>query len=338
MSRRKAGVQQLGGCTKKKRNTFNTEWLTEFSVETPMPHMNECTRVQLKEIFEYRDTDDAIVCKICLKAEVDGNWSTRNKWGEWKIDYFKRHVNQKCHLDAVRKLRNQGCGSLLNFFRETPEDQNSRTEYVNQDGSNPEECKTLIENVLLAVQMNESMLSVQEIHDHVAKYAKIPANYRSIKHAFEFVECISAVVKSEVLSEIRESPFHTLIIDESTDITVSKMLIMYIKFRRTGGDLHKTVFAGIVKLAACNSAAIVDSIREFYNKNHLDMNRMVMFTSDGASVMLGKQNGVAAILPAVCEPSLHDMSSGKNKKTNSDLQRRDLTQLSVPRRLFQVRV
>ena len=31
-------------------------------------------------------------------------------------------------------------------------------------------------------------------------------------------------------------------------------------------------------------------------ENHLDQQNMMMFTSDGASVMLGKNNGVAAIL------------------------------------------
>ncbi|XP_015272828.1 PREDICTED: uncharacterized protein LOC107115600 [Gekko japonicus] len=300
MAKRKADDQQFSGFTKKKRNSFKSEWLTEFPIKTMMPHVSGRISVQLKEIFEYRETDDVVVCKICLEGEVDGNWSTGKKWDEWKIDYLKRHVNHKCHLDAVTKLQNQNQnrGLLQNFLKETPEDQtvNTRIEYTNEDKwSGSEEVKILIDNVLLAVKLNVSMLSVQEIHDHMAKYVKIPASWRSKNYAFEFIGCINSVVKSEILNDIRESPFHTLIIDGSTEITVSKMLIMYIKFRKTGGD-HKTVFAGIVKLAACNSAAIVDSIRKFYDENHLDMNRMVMFTSDGASVMLGKRNGVAALL------------------------------------------
>ena len=38
------------------------------------------------------------------------------------------------------------------------------------------------------------------------------------------------------------------------------------------------------------------AVKQFYNENSLDLQKMVMFTSDGASVMLGKNNGVAAIL------------------------------------------
>ncbi|XP_060111233.1 uncharacterized protein LOC132583632 [Heteronotia binoei] len=296
MSKQKADGQPFGGFAKKKHNSFKTEWLTEVFVKTALPHMSGCENVQLKEIFEYRETNDAVVCKICLKAGVDGKWSTGKRWSEWKTDYFKRHVNHKFHLDAVTKLQNRSRGAVLNFFRETPEGQNISIEYVKQDGSSSEEVKILIDNVLLAVKLNVSMVSLPKIHDHMAKYVNIPASFRNQNDALAFLECINSTVKSEILNEIQESPFHTLIIDESTDITVSKILIMYIKFRRTGSDLPKTAFAGIVKLAACNSAAIVDSIRRFYNENNLDMNRMVMFTSDGASVLLGNGNGVAAIL------------------------------------------
>ena len=61
----------------------------------------------------------------------------------------------------------------------------------------------------------------------------------------------------------------------------------------------------MVKLSLCNSISIVTAIKQFYYENGLDLQKMVIFTSDGASVMLGKNNGVAAILkreiPHLCE-------------------------------------
>lgn len=75
--------------------------------------------------------------------------------------------------------------------------------------------------------MNASMVSVQEIHKRVAKHLKIPASWRSKNYTFEFIECISTAVTSEILNEIRELPFHTLITDESSNITVSKMFISH---------------------------------------------------------------------------------------------------------------
>jgi hypothetical protein len=34
-------------------------------------------------------------------------------------------------------------------------------------------------------------LSVQDIHDHLAKYTTIPEGWRSKNYAFKFVECIN---------------------------------------------------------------------------------------------------------------------------------------------------
>ena len=93
------------------------------------------------------------------------------------------------------------------------------------------QVKILTDNVLLAISMNASMPSVQEIHDHVAKYVTILDIWRSKNYGFDFVECINIVVHEAIINEICESEFHTPIVNESTDISVTKMLIVYIKYR-----------------------------------------------------------------------------------------------------------
>lgn len=150
--------------------------------------------------------------------------------------------------------------------------------------------------MLLAIKINASMLSVQDIHNHMAKYLDLPDSWRSKNYAFEFVEAINAVVQSEIMNSVREARFHTLIADESTDITVHKMLVLYIKFREKDEVHHKTVFAGIIQLSGCSAQDIVDAIVKFYADHGLDLSKMVMLTSDGASVMLGKHKGVTALL------------------------------------------
>ena len=42
-----------------------------------------------------------------------------------------------------------------------------------------EEVVILIDNVLLELKMNNSLLSVQDINNHMAKYVRIPENWRS---------------------------------------------------------------------------------------------------------------------------------------------------------------
>jgi hypothetical protein len=101
--------------------------------------------------------------------------------------------------------------------------------------------KVLIDNVLFAISMHSSMLCVQNIHQHMAKYVILPESWRSKNYAFEFVECIMDVVSQNVMNEIRNASYHTLIVDVNTDISVSEMLILYVKFRSSKS--YKTMFA-----------------------------------------------------------------------------------------------
>lgn len=79
-------------------------------------------------------------------------------------------------------------------------------------------------------------------------------------------------------------------------ISTTKCLILYFKFRPKNSNQYKTIFGGIIQLKTCDATSIVSAINEFYSNNNIDMQKMVMFTSDGASVMLGRINGVAAKL------------------------------------------
>ena len=301
MNKRKA---EGDPCPSKKKNCsrFKDEWLSEL-IETDVVSSSEKQRVRIGDIFKYNA--GVVVCTICSNANTQSEFSTGKTWKEWKLDYLKRHLSQKVHIDSVIKLRNRKSGGILRMLQESVEDRAVKLEIKERKKSSSDLVKVLIDNVILAIKLNASMLSVQDIHEHVAKYVEIPENWRSKNYAFEFVECISFVLKTELMSELRKSAFHTLIIDESTDISVQKMLIVYFKYRPKQEIVSKTIFGGIVNLSQCNSISIVTAIKQFYSENDLDLQKMVMFTSDGASVMLGKNNGVAAILkreiPHLCE-------------------------------------
>ncbi len=89
------------------------------------------------------------------------------------------------------------------------------------------------------------------------------------------------------MSEIRQSKYYTLIIDEIIDISVNKMLILYFKLRKRDSETYTTLFGFVVKLNSCTAESITNVIKDFYAANELDMKNMVMFTSVGASIMLG---------------------------------------------------
>ena len=179
---------------------------------------------------------------------------------------------------------------------ESPTKKENRHISIELKRSSPDEIKVLIDSVLLAIKMNISMLSVQKINEHKAKYVSIPNSWRSKNYAFEFIEIINVMVQDNVMADISLATYYTLTVDESTDISVNKYIMLYFKYRPVNSNEYRTSFGGMLQLEACNAASIVIAVKDFYKKHKLDLNKMVMFTSDGASVMLGKINGVAAQL------------------------------------------
>src|SRR5436189_3375411 len=87
-------------------------------------------------------------------------------------------------------------------------------------------------------------------------------------------------------------------IDESTAITTTKHLDIYVSYVTKEGIL-KTRFLCIVPLTSCNAEGITKVLIDIFEKGKI-LPKLVAFASDGASVMLGKNEGVAAKLSRIC--------------------------------------
>ena len=174
-------------------SSFKLEWL-HMKVETNTPKSRDKIEILLKEIFTY-ESDVGIVCKYCLEAKVTGDFTTGKKYKDvWKLEFLKRHLITKSHVDAVVKLRNQNSSlpttSLVCILQQSPEERERKR-------STPKEVKVLIDSVLLAIKMNNSLNSVQDINDHMAKYTNIPNSWRGKNYAFEFTEIINGIVEKD---------------------------------------------------------------------------------------------------------------------------------------------
>ena len=285
-------TKNINSVRKKTASSFKMEWL-HFIVETATPISHKLINVQLKDIFLY-NSDSGIKCKYCVDAKSSGDFVSGKKWDNvWKLDFLKRHLVSKLHVDAVGKLRRQNSSlpatGLLRLLKESPQEKERKR-------SKPDVIKALIDNVLLAIKMNNSLNSVLDINDHLSKYINLPDSWRSKNYAFEFLDIINDIILRDQIENISSADFHTLAVDESTDITINKYLILYFKFRPKNSTAYITVFGGIIRLQGCDAVSIVLAIKKFYSEHNLELRKMIMFTSDGAPVMLGKVNGVAAQL------------------------------------------
>ncbi|CAM2111449.1 unnamed protein product [Caretta caretta] len=191
-------------------------------------------------------------------------------WNDvWKLDFLKRRLSSKSHIDGVTRLRNKNPSlqsGLLSMILESPAEKQRRQINLERKQSNPEEIKVLIDSVLLAIKMNSSVLSVQDINDHMEKYVRIPASWRSKNYAFEFLEIINCIVQNDLMHEIASAMFHILAVDESTDMSLKRYLILYFKYGSINSADYKTSFGGQLQLQECDAVSIVSAVKEFYKK------------------------------------------------------------------------
>ena len=272
--------------------------MLKVKVTTDTPDFKN-VNVELSSIYEY-SCENGLKCKICaacssFKTNSANEYATGKRWEAWKLDYCKRHLLSRIHAENVQSLYNQKHGiSVKSLLTEKLADRKARLDHAKRLQTN-EQIRFLMDDVLLAINMNASMLSVQTIHDHIGKFVSLPDSRRSKNYTFEFIAAINEVVADEIFTELRASLFHTLIVDESTDIAVHKVLLLYFTYRSPSSLVYKTVFGGIIQLTACHAQALEQAIKEFYNEHEIDLNHLVMLTSDGASVILGRWNGLAAL-------------------------------------------
>ena len=64
------------------------------------------------------------------------------------------------------------------------------------------------------------------------------ATYTSKRIVAEFLQCLSSVIESEKLDNLKRSPFFSLMTDESTDISVLKQLVIVAKYILPSGKIE----------------------------------------------------------------------------------------------------
>lgn len=118
----------------------------------------------------------------------------------------------------------------------------------------------------------------------------------------EIVLALAETVHEPIKEELQSSPVFSLMIDETTDVSILKQMIIYCHYMCKGEV--KTCFIGIIELADGKAVTITDALLEFCGKMELDVRKQLFaLGSDGASVMLGCKGGVSKLMKD-CVPYL----------------------------------
>ncbi|XP_006818180.1 zinc finger protein 862-like, partial [Saccoglossus kowalevskii] len=122
--------------------------------------------------------------------------------------------------------------------------------------------------------------------------------HRSRRSVREILITIEETIRELILDRLQNVNAFGLLADESTDVAVMEQMIIFVKYF---GELceAKTDFLAmttIFKSDGANAEVLTNKIVHVLEECSLLILNLKSFVSDGAAVMTGKQNGVAARL------------------------------------------
>ena len=119
--------------------------------------------------------------------------------------------------------------------------------------------------------------------------------YRNRDGCHELVTVIGNTLECELAKMMQDSSYIGIMVDESTDLSIRKNLLLYINLLSSTGDVN-SYFGNLTEMKTCDAPVLTEAIVLFLNKNQIDFTKVAGLGSDGASVMVGKNNGVGAML------------------------------------------
>lgn len=114
-------------------------------------------------------------------------------------------------------------------------------------------------------------------------------------HRTKCTAIINSVLSPHFVTNLKESirdNYYSILIDESTDISVNKFLgITIIYLDKKIGEVVST-YLSLVEIAACDAQTITDTIKQTLLNKGLPLSKLVGIGTDNASLMVGVNNGV----------------------------------------------
>ena len=266
---------------------YNSEWERDYS--------------WLQVVRNAEGTVTGMLCTLCKRHNTKNKYNQKAIWNETpcvclRRDSLRRHSLSQQHKDAV---------DLEKHKKETQRSGGIRQAFKSQLALNKSARKTamqcpywLVKSEVPHTTNYNSLIKATEFmgcpqlkylyHGENAKYS----SQRTIQ---EFLKVIGEQIEQEILVNLLTSPLYSIMIDETTDVSVLKELVVYALYLTTGAKVC-TSFLAIIDLPNGTAETVERYLTTYLESKNIPISRMVGFGTDGASVMTGKHNGVAAHL------------------------------------------
>ncbi|CAL1688680.1 unnamed protein product [Lasius platythorax] len=106
---------------------------------------------------------------------------------------------------------------------------------------------------------------------------------------------ISSALLSELVEDVGNKPY-SLIIDESTDISVKKYIAVCIRYFSLMQSDIVTEFLGIITIIETTAVTLYDSLVNYLKEINLPVKNLIGIGTDGASNLCGKNHSLFTLL------------------------------------------
>ena len=124
-------------------------------------------------------------------------------------------------------------------------------------------------------------------------------SYTSEQSMHEMLEAISKTLEGSILENIIASPYYSIIMDESTDLSTSKQLAIAVQYLNINTGTMDCKFLKLLDMTTYITATAENIVTCFTSyleiaSPSISLHKLAGASCDGASVMLGEENGVMA--------------------------------------------
>ncbi|KAI9135975.1 hypothetical protein BKA69DRAFT_268102 [Paraphysoderma sedebokerense] len=231
--------------TKKKRKILDS-WFKEFE--------------WLERVGE---NNDRLRCKCCTKfCNVATNSFAGQGTGNYKKDALRRHANSQQHMTAMRRYLGQTSIQQSTAVAEQIERQNVKTYYTAlfDTAYTIGRIESSLENFVDLVKLQIKSQALKLTKSTLRKYQNRGA-------CREMLIAIGDSLEADLIKEIKLSPYVSFIIDETTDISVSKQLIVYVAYL-SENDV-KIMFGKLLELDRGDAEHIKDKLIDLQEVSEL---------------------------------------------------------------------
>ncbi|MCO5582460.1 hypothetical protein L7F22_036356 [Adiantum nelumboides] len=238
--------------------------------------------------------ESIIKCTFCEEAKK-ANTYTQEGSAVFMISALYDHSRSKDHVDAVhllnaeKRMKDAGRGPLDDGVESM----------IHTEQMRILSCMKVVyfcacEDITLDKYLSHCKL-LRELSTPNMPASDEYGSYVNPVSGREMMLAVKDHVKMHMLAEMRANPFYSILIDESTDRTMEKHLIVYVIYvGNKGKGRARCCFVELLPVIDANAKGIYNALIEFLECIGLDVNKLIAIATDGASVMIGHNTGLVA--------------------------------------------